>query len=94
MLKHLKADPRLRYIPVIVISIVEKEEMRMNLGASSYLIKPVDRDQLSLLVEQYRSSAVEAYRRGWDSHSCATDELLTLRRNEPIVGPTICLKSS
>ena len=60
VLKHLKADPRLRYIPVIVISIVEKEEMRMNLGASSYLIKPVDRDQLSLLVEQYRSSAVEA----------------------------------
>lgn len=60
VLKHLKADPRLGYIPVIVISIVEKEEMRMNLGASSYLIKPVDRDQLSLLVEQYRSSAVEA----------------------------------
>lgn len=54
VLKQLKADPGLAEIPVIMVTVVDNEPMGVSLGASSYLIKPVDRDRLAVLVEQYR----------------------------------------
>ena len=63
VLKQLKADPELAEIPVIMVSIVDNEPMGIELGASNYLIKPVDRDRLAVLVEQYglvRSSGENA----------------------------------
>jgi two-component system, sensor histidine kinase and response regulator len=55
VLKLLRDNPSLAQIPVIVVSIVDNEPMGLNLGASSYLVKPVDRERLAVLVEQYRS---------------------------------------
>ncbi|HWG58095.1 MAG TPA: ATP-binding protein [Candidatus Acidoferrales bacterium] len=54
VLKRLKADPALSKIPVIMVTIVDNEVAGINLGASSYLVKPVDRDRLAELIEQYR----------------------------------------
>jgi PAS domain S-box-containing protein len=54
VLKQLKADPELAEIPVIMVTVVDNEPMSVDLGASGYLIKPVDRDRLAVLVEQYR----------------------------------------
>ena len=56
VLKKLKADPKLAKIPVIMITIVDNEAMGVNLGASNYLIKPVDRERLAVLIEQHRMS--------------------------------------
>jgi len=56
VLKQLKADPGLAEIPVIMVTVVDNEPMAAALGASSYLIKPVVRDRLAVLVEQYRSA--------------------------------------
>jgi two-component system, sensor histidine kinase and response regulator len=56
VLKQLKADPALAEIPVIMVTVVDNEPMATALGASSYLIKPVVRDRLAVLVEQYRSA--------------------------------------
>jgi len=53
ILQQIKADPGLAHIPVIMLSIVDNEQMGMRLGASNYLVKPVDRERLALLVEQY-----------------------------------------
>ena len=53
VLKELKADPELAEIPVIMVTVVDNEPMGIGLGASSYLIKPVDRDRLAVLVERY-----------------------------------------
>lgn len=53
VLKQLKAEPGLAEIPVIMVTIVDNEPMGISLGASGYLIKPVDRDRLAVLVEQY-----------------------------------------
>jgi CheY-like chemotaxis protein len=53
VLKHLKADPGLAEIPVIMVTIVDNEPMGIGLGASNYLIKPVDREKLAILVEKY-----------------------------------------
>ena len=55
VLKQLKADPGTAEIPVIMITIVDNEPMGVGLGASGYLIKPVDRDRLAVLVEKYSS---------------------------------------
>jgi two-component system sensor histidine kinase/response regulator len=56
VLKALKADPGLAEIPVIMVTVVDNEPMGIGLGASNYLIKPVDRDRLAVLVEQYGSA--------------------------------------
>jgi signal transduction histidine kinase/DNA-binding NarL/FixJ family response regulator len=54
VLNQLKADPELAEIPVIMVTVVDNESMGFELGASSYLIKPVDRDRLAVLIEKHR----------------------------------------
>jgi adenylate cyclase len=56
VLKELKADPELAEIPVTMVTVVDNEPMGIRLGASNYLIKPVDRDRLAVLVEEYGSA--------------------------------------
>ncbi len=54
ILKRLKSDPELASIPVIMVSIVDNEVRGLDLGASSYLIKPVDREILGQLIQKHR----------------------------------------
>jgi CheY-like chemotaxis protein len=54
VLNQLKADPELADIPVIMVTIVDNEAMGITLGASSYLIKPVDRERLVALIQKHR----------------------------------------
>ncbi|EFO81868.1 multi-sensor hybrid histidine kinase [Oscillochloris trichoides DG-6] len=46
VLEHLKADPHLRSIPVIIISVLDDRIRGMAAGASAYLVKPITRDIL------------------------------------------------
>jgi signal transduction histidine kinase/ActR/RegA family two-component response regulator len=55
ILRRLKADPELADIPVIMVTIVDNEVRGLNLGASSYLVKPVDRDLLAELIQKHRA---------------------------------------
>ena len=55
VLNKLKADSDLAAIPVIMVTIVDNEAMGRDLGASSYLIKPVDRERLVTLIEKHRA---------------------------------------
>jgi DNA-binding response OmpR family regulator len=55
VLKKLKSDSALANIPVIMVTIVDNEAMGLDLGASNYLIKPVDRDRLADLIEKHRT---------------------------------------
>jgi signal transduction histidine kinase/ActR/RegA family two-component response regulator len=54
VLKELKADSELSEIPVIMLTIVDNEAMSVDLGASNYLVKPVDRERLAALIEKHR----------------------------------------
>jgi len=54
VLKKLKSDSTLAEIPVIMVTIVDNEAMGIDLGASNYLVKPVDRDRLAVLIEKHR----------------------------------------
>ena len=54
VLNELKADPELAAIPVIMVTIVDNGPIGLDLGASGYMTKPVDRDRLASLLEKYR----------------------------------------
>jgi CheY-like chemotaxis protein len=57
VLNQLKADPELAKIPVIMVTIVDNEAMGITLGASSYLIKPVDRERLVAFIQKHRNDS-------------------------------------
>jgi CheY-like chemotaxis protein len=54
VLSALKADPDLRDIPVVVVTVVDDRNLGFALGAADYLTKPLDRDRLLAVVERYR----------------------------------------
>jgi signal transduction histidine kinase/CheY-like chemotaxis protein len=54
VLNRLKGDSELAQVPVIMVTVVDNEARGLDLGASSYLIKPVERDRLAVLVEKHR----------------------------------------
>ncbi len=57
VLRSLKADPKLANIPVIMISILDEQQKGIALGASGYLNKPIDRNQLAALLMHFKSRA-------------------------------------
>ena len=54
VLKAFKADPALAAVPVVMLSILEEAERGLALGAIDYLFKPVERAQLSRVLEKHR----------------------------------------
>jgi len=46
ILQRLKSDPETRDIPVLIISALRNGELALSLGATDYLVKPVDRSAL------------------------------------------------
>jgi CheY-like chemotaxis protein len=54
VLRRLKANPELRHIPVIMMSILENRALAFGMGAAECLVKPVARDRL---LEVLRSHA-------------------------------------
>jgi CheY-like chemotaxis protein len=52
ILAELKADPELQTTPVVLYTIAEERQLGMHLGASAYLIKPIDEAQLRGTVNQ------------------------------------------
>jgi diguanylate cyclase (GGDEF)-like protein/PAS domain S-box-containing protein len=46
ILQEMKSDPELKEIPVIISSVINNYELGFALGASDYLVKPVDRNSL------------------------------------------------
>ncbi len=58
VLGKLKSDPSVAQIPVIMVTVVDNAAMGFDLGASNYLIKPVDRDRLAVLIEKHRVARV------------------------------------
>jgi signal transduction histidine kinase/DNA-binding response OmpR family regulator len=50
ILQSLKSDPQTRDIPVLVISALRNSELALSLGATDYLVKPVDRSALQTVL--------------------------------------------
>ena len=57
VLAAIKGDPELADIPVILLTIVDEKNRGFALGASEYLVKPVDRDKLIRVLRQLSTLA-------------------------------------
>jgi CheY-like chemotaxis protein len=55
VLSALKADPDLNNIPVVMLTMVDDKTRAYSLGATDYLTKPVDREQLQSALMPYLS---------------------------------------
>lgn len=55
VLQALKSDSDTMHIPVIMLTMVDKENVGYALGAAEYLNKPIDRNQLSTVLAKYRT---------------------------------------
>jgi signal transduction histidine kinase/FixJ family two-component response regulator len=75
VLEILKEDHELESIPVIMLTMVDSPHKAINLGASDYMVKPVDRDRLAELVQRHRAN--KSY-----SRSKHTAERISLAKTE------------
>jgi CheY-like chemotaxis protein len=53
VLRALKADPDLRKVPVVMLTMVDDKSKGYSLGATDYLSKPVDREQLHQVLARH-----------------------------------------
>ena len=60
LLQHLKADPKTRDIPVVVLSIICDEGKSARLGATGYLEKPIDKTRLIDIIDSLVGSIASA----------------------------------
>jgi len=72
VLRALKADPVLRHIPVIMLTMMDDRSRGYSLGAVDYLTKPVDREQLRKTLSPY-------YRDGKSSTVMLVEDDLEIR---------------
>ncbi len=56
VLGALKADPTLSDIPVVMVTFLEQRALASSLGAADYIMKPVDWNRLSLVMDRFRSA--------------------------------------
>jgi signal transduction histidine kinase/CheY-like chemotaxis protein len=54
VLAALKTDPALAGIPVVMLTILDERDTGFALGASDYLVKPVERTRLAELIHKYQ----------------------------------------
>lgn len=55
VLRLLKSDDALSGIPVVMLTIIDERNKGYALGASDYVVKPVEREQLLSILEKYRA---------------------------------------
>jgi signal transduction histidine kinase/CheY-like chemotaxis protein len=55
VLRELKADPALRDIPVVLVTILGDQEMGYALGAADFLTKPINAETLARVLGRYRA---------------------------------------
>jgi signal transduction histidine kinase/CheY-like chemotaxis protein len=55
VLSTLKSEPEVRNIPVVMLTIVDDKNLGYALGATDYMIKPVDRDRLTEILAKFRN---------------------------------------
>jgi hypothetical protein len=55
VLSTLKSEEEVKDIPVVMLTIVDDKNLGYALGATDYLIKPVDRDRLNEILAKFRN---------------------------------------
>lgn len=56
VLNQLKADPALRHIPVIMVTMVDERQLGYSLGASEFISKPIDTKLVANTFRKYQTA--------------------------------------
>jgi DNA-binding NarL/FixJ family response regulator len=62
-LEHLKAHPATRQIPIHIVSVSDRTQQALELGAIGYALKPVERDELVKTLEKLEKIGEQGMRR-------------------------------
>lgn len=54
VLHAIRSDPELGHTPVVMISVVNEQSLGYTLGATDYLVKPIEWDHLTAIIDRYR----------------------------------------
>ena len=65
VLAALKGDPALADIPVILVTIVDEKARGFALGATDYMVKPIDRERLASVLRSSLRRPAGAARSWW-----------------------------
>jgi CheY-like chemotaxis protein/two-component sensor histidine kinase len=57
VLAALRADVAMARTPVVVVTVVDDRDRGLSLGASDYLVKPIDHERLLAVLESHRAGA-------------------------------------
>jgi len=75
VLREIKADPKTRDIPVIMVTMTDDRELGCALGATEFLTKPVERGQLVQLLQRYAPAEAERRALVVDDQAASRDML-------------------
>ncbi len=54
VLHAIRSDPELADMPVVMVSVVNEQGLGYTLGATDYLVKPIEWDRLKAIMDRYR----------------------------------------
>jgi PAS domain S-box-containing protein len=60
VLHAIRSDPELADMPVVMVSVVNEQSLGYALGATDYLIKPIQWDRLKAIMDRHRHTAAQA----------------------------------
>ncbi len=63
VLERLKRDPAIRHIPVHMVSVHDRAQTALELGAVGYMLKPAAREELAAAIEQLQQRLQQTVRR-------------------------------
>lgn len=61
VLQDIKNDPTLKSIPVVMYTMLDEKNFGLAIGASEYLIKPVNKEKILQVLEKYKQRAPSEY---------------------------------
>jgi signal transduction histidine kinase/CheY-like chemotaxis protein len=53
VLSLLRNDPGLREVPIVILTMADNKELGHTLGATEYLMKPIDRERMTAILRKY-----------------------------------------
>ncbi|HJS87198.1 MAG TPA: response regulator [Acetobacteraceae bacterium] len=60
VLHAIRSDPELADTPVVMVSVVNEQSLGYALGATDYLVKPIEWDRLKAIMDRYRHASQQA----------------------------------
>jgi len=82
VLSALKSEPELADIPVVMLTIVDDKNLGYSLGATDYMIKPVDRERLAEILMKFRDVPPPRYALVIDDEEPARELLAQILEKE------------